>query len=669
MQPQGGGSSAGEDNRPHPRHQKGQAIVLIAIMLAVVVGMAALAIDGSRAYTLRRDLQAAVDAAALSAGDKMQQTGSYTSAEQAASSIFGINLRIYSAPSCSPGYGSPGASPLTVTCTFSDGTVLTQVVSALGAQGSQFRMSATRSLQLQFGKILTSGASPDIAGASTAGVNNLRYTPAAGALSGNGCGGAGGNAITVSGSGTLNINGDLVSNGTISVASGSVRVAGDIDARCQSTVPGSVTTACYPSGASTPCSFPDVAGATRSGFRLTDPVYPAPVVTGGSQPAPSSTVVLPAGTYTANPNFNTHDCWFLSGGVYNWQGGFTNTTDFVSNELKPPDEPVPNTNYGTLSTHQFWNTNGVNCAGAFQVNSVGGSNALDAGNFGVLLTSVRTDNYGGMNYRRESAPSVCHSVHVHNGEILQVQVSNVPGATSYNVYVSNFANGCNGPWGWVANIPVAPVVVSNSNTNPCPAFNGAGCSLGHETATFDALAIPDLFAPNPLNSTPDTYEAYPPDPETTPMSGSLPNLNPPRGPGASGDRANENTCDTLGGAYASCPNAVTPGAVAFVVPGGCLSTTNTGDTYLFSGYQYNWISIFEPPSNNCTMTMGASGNSAYVGFVYAPAAPVTIVSPNAFDSPATGGLLANTVSFSGSMPAITFSSAYGPLPPASRLTG
>jgi len=30
--------------------------VLIAIMLAVVVGMAALAIDGSRAYALRRDL-------------------------------------------------------------------------------------------------------------------------------------------------------------------------------------------------------------------------------------------------------------------------------------------------------------------------------------------------------------------------------------------------------------------------------------------------------------------------------------------------------------------------------------------------------------------------------------------------------------------------------------
>ena len=49
------------------RRQRGQAIVLIAIMVAVLVGMAALAIDGSRAYTLRRNLQSAVDAAALAA--------------------------------------------------------------------------------------------------------------------------------------------------------------------------------------------------------------------------------------------------------------------------------------------------------------------------------------------------------------------------------------------------------------------------------------------------------------------------------------------------------------------------------------------------------------------------------------------------------------------------
>src|SRR5256885_874777 len=117
------------------RRQSGQAIVLIALMLTVLIGMVAIAIDGSRAYALRRDLQAATDAAALAAADKMQQTGSYVSAEQAATAIFGTNLRLYSAPSCT-GYGTPGASPWTVTCTYSDGTALTDVARAMGDRKS-----------------------------------------------------------------------------------------------------------------------------------------------------------------------------------------------------------------------------------------------------------------------------------------------------------------------------------------------------------------------------------------------------------------------------------------------------------------------------------------------------------------------------------------------------
>src|SRR5207302_2870694 len=110
--------------------QSGQAIVLVALMLTVLIGMVAIAIDGSRAYALRRDLQAATDAAALAASDKLQQTGSYVSAEQTAASIFGTNLRLYASPSCSA-YGSPGGVPWTVTCTYADGTVLTNVARTL----------------------------------------------------------------------------------------------------------------------------------------------------------------------------------------------------------------------------------------------------------------------------------------------------------------------------------------------------------------------------------------------------------------------------------------------------------------------------------------------------------------------------------------------------------
>src|SRR3989449_811617 len=200
---------------PHPTSlspvgrggQVGQAIVLIAIMLTVLVGMTALAIDGSRAYALKRDLQAAVDSAALAAADKLQQSGSYATAEQAATNVFASNLRLYSSPSCSPSYGSPGAAPWTVTCTYPDGTARTQVVRAVGPQSSQFAMSATRSLQLQFARVLSSGPSPVLASSATGNVNNHIYTPTSAALNQAGCGGGAAAAVSLHGGGAPELHG------------------------------------------------------------------------------------------------------------------------------------------------------------------------------------------------------------------------------------------------------------------------------------------------------------------------------------------------------------------------------------------------------------------------------------------------------------------------------
>jgi Flp pilus assembly protein TadG len=646
--------------------QRGQAIVLIAIMLAVLVGMAALAIDGSRAYAARRDLQAAVDSAALAAADSLQQTGNYTTAEQAGTNIFGANLRLYSAPACA-GYGTPGAGTLTVTCVYPDGTALTQLVSKLGPQGSRFNIVASRSLQLEFGKVLTNGGNPNIAASASSGVSNLLFTPAIAALNQAGCGGAGGTAISVNGTGTLNVIGDVVANGSITVSSSNLLVAGDLYARCQGSVSGT-TSACYPSGLATPCSYPDVAGATRSGFHLADPSYPGPSSFGGSQGAPGSNVVLQPGTYAGNPNFNSGDCWFLSGGVYDWQSGYTNNLDLVSNELKPPDEPVVGS-ATSVSTHQFWNTDGVNCAGSFQPDNIdnGDPNPLDAGNWGVVLTSVRTDTYNGVSYLRESAPSACKNVHVHNGEVLQIQVSNVPGATSYNVYLSNLNNGCNGPWGLASSIPVVGTV-SNGNTSPCPAFTGNGCTLGNETLVLDRTLVADTFVPV-SGAAAGTYESYVPTAETAPLGANLPNSNPPRGTGAAGDRANENNCESIAGSYITCPGPITPGAVELYIPSGCLRTTS-GDTYVFSGYQYDWLSAYEPPGNACsTNTLGGAANSAYVGLVYAPSAAVSVTSAYSFEVAGTAGVMAATVSFTGALPTITYSGSYAPIPPASRLTG
>ena len=643
--------------------QRGQAIVLIAIMLAVVVGMTALAVDGSRAYALRRDLQAAVDAAALAAGDSLQQTNSYSSAEQAATNIFGSNLRLYIAPSCTA-YGSPGASPFSVTCTYTDSTVLTQTVSALGPQGSQFTIAATRSLVLEFARILTSGAAPQISASASGGVNNLFFAPTIAALSQNGCGGTTGAAISITSGGTMSVVGDLVSNGVISSA-GTLRVAGDAYARCQSSVSNLVNT-CYPSANPTPCTFPDVAGVTRSGHTFVDPNYPPPSVVGGSQGSPSNNVMLAPGDYATDPAFRAGRCYFLTGGVYRWLSGYTNNGSFISNELKPPDEPKYNDNTQAAG-HQLWNTDGVHCAGALQVTSLGQSlRSLREGTWSIVVTSVQMAIYNGVPYVRESAPSYCHTVSIGDNQVMQLQISNVPGATSYNVYAAPPNYGCTGPFGLAGNI-ASVGTQQNDNTAGC-AFVSSSCSLGSETVVFDATLLGLGFNPNPLAPA----GSLPPAGETAPLRSNLPNENANL---PAGDRANENQCDTPAGATVPCPAPITPGAVAFYIPnGGCINDTSDGDVHIFSGQQYNWMLLYEPgrsnpPANTCTNTLGAATDSAFIGLIYTPSASISVQKASTFRTDKGGGVIADTLTFSRQLPAIIGDTVdYGPVPQASRLT-
>jgi Flp pilus assembly protein TadG len=651
--------------------QAGQAIVLIAIMLAVVVGMAALALDGSRAYAVRRDLQAAVDAAALAAGDTLQQTNNYVSAEQAASTIFGTNLRLYSAPTCSPAYGSPGASPLTVTCTYSDGSALVQTVSALGPQGSQFTMTGTRALGLVFARILTSGMVPRASATASSGVSNLLFAPTLAALNQAGCGGTSGAAFSLTTGGTMSVVGDVVSNGVISSA-GSLQVAGDVYARCQSSV-SNLTTQCFSSGNATPCTYPDVAGAVRTGHYFADPAYPPPTVASGSQPNPANNVVLSPGVYSVDPLFPGGRCYFLSGGVYEWLAGYTNNSAFVSNELKPPDEPAYNNNT-SLAGHQFWNADGVHCAGAVKVTSIGrSSNTLREGTWAIVVTAVRTATFNGLSYKRESAPSECHTDSIGDSQAMQVQISNVPGATSYNVYAAPPSNGCSGPFGLAGSI-ASVGTQQNDNTGGC-AFNGSSCSLGTETAVFDATLLGLLFSPNAL-AAPGVVGSYPPSGETAPLRSNLPNENANLAAPPAGDRANENQCDTVAGALTTCPGPITPGAVEFYLPsGGCLNDTSNGDNYFFSGYQFDWIALYEPgaaypPANTCSNLLGAASDSAFIGLVYAPAAAITVNKASAFRTDEGGGVIADTLTFSGQLPTIIGDTVdYGPAPQASRLIG
>jgi hypothetical protein len=113
---------------------------------------------------------------------------------------------------------------------------------------------------------------------------------------------------------------------------------------------------------------------------------------------------------------------------------------------------------------------------------------------------------------------------------------------------------------------------------------------------------------------------------------------------------------------------VTPGAVELYFPaGGCLTTGNGGDTYLFSGNQYNWVSVYEPPGNTCSNSLGAESNSAYIGLFYAPGASISVTSPYIAEAAGVGGMIADTLTFTGTLPSIMFSATYAPVPPASRL--
>ena len=655
------------------RRQGGQAIVLVALMLTVLVGMVALAVDGGRAYAVRRDLQAATDAAALAAGDNYVRSQNFVSAEQAAATLFGINLRLYAAlpPPCA--YASPGASPANFTCTYSDGTTLTMLVTDLGPGGANFTLTSKRNINLVFARVLTNGGSVSASAGASGTAGNILYTPAIAALNLAGCGNTG---VYVSG-GSPKIVGNVVSNGPVDGSGGSLTVAGDVYQRCPATPPASTTLACYPSGLATPCTYPDVAGQFRYGYQYADPRFPLPTVVGAGQPAPSTTinVVLKPGTYAVDPSFGggpfSPTCWFLTGGVYQWLGGYTNNGDLVSNELKPPAEPKT-TNNAQRAT-QFWDDAalGIRCSGDFSVTAVSGPNPLATGFRAVEVTSVRTEVLAGTSYYRESAPSRCLSVNLNPAKRnIQLQISNVPGATSYNVYVGAAGSSCAvlpGILGFAKNVVIPPltVFVQNNAIGGCPSFSVGSCSLGTESITLDALSV---AAPN-IGAAPDTPGAYPPDIETSRLAGGLPNQAPDRAAPPGGDRADENQCDSTVGVRVSCPSLITPGAVEFYIPNnGCISNSG-GDTYVFSGYQYNWITVYEPraPNAPCNNFVDGVTNSAFVGNFYAPSAFVEFGSQLGFESESTGGVVSDTIQFDNTM-TVQVSPSFGPTPPATKLT-
>lgn len=688
--------------------QRGQAIVLVALMILVLFGFVGLAIDGGRAYLDRRHLQAAADAAALVAAYKYMNTSDYSQSEQIAAQTYASNEALYGPVTCS------GLGTLAASCSFGDpwGQVLNINVTNRSIAGVSFAVTVTHSMPVAIMQVLGSSPTINVSAAATAVARRAGTNGAAiQTLAPAGCGGNAGQSLTFQGSSKTYVTGDVWSNG--SVFDNSAAAGGSIN--------GNVIDICgTPPALTTPTPW-TVTGTQANGWTMPDPNYPMPALNTAPQTwSSASGSVEQPGTYAADPRPN--GCYFLASGVYDFQAGITEVGGFVSNELRPPDEPnmvaAGQPNVTTLSADltgtnqvqiavnslpgavaqnsqvavggqtfsvsqnaaagatviqisrqsvvgtipsgsllsvralpQFWDLNG-SCSGSFSAVPNGSTSNNLSGTWSVEVTAVRWEPNGVSSctgpatptcYLRESAPSMCKAVTLGASGVIKVSVTTDPGAQYFNVYIAQ--NGSCTDLAYVTNFANGSTVTINSSTFP------AGWPAG---------------------------QPAPPDQQGLPLATGLPNANPPSGTPPRGDLANEGHCiDTSTGNSSACPGAWTPGAVVFFIPsGGCIDQHGTGDMYLFSGYQYQRVVLFEPgpeqssQPNTCTGNkINGTGFTSLIGIFYMPAAGVTINGNSAYHATIAGGVVAWTASIIGTgNVAITADPTLRTWPPSVHLT-
>jgi Flp pilus assembly protein TadG len=709
------------------RLQEGQAIALIALLILVLFGMLGLAIDSGRAYVDRRDQQAAVDSAALSAGDWYENYQNlYGSTLPQAKQIYQNNLHLYAGPTSDTlttafvGVNN-NLQQDTEVVKYSGGYQLTIVATNTQFNGYQFSLSTTHPLPLAFMQIFGGPTSVTIVATATSIVGNQRQTPALLTLSSGNC------ALTLTGAADLTVLGDTYTNGSACVDS-NLHEAGN----CYGGAGSNCSVAQYFCYNSTPGFIP-YAPPCLPGDTQGRAVVPAPTLPDPGYLAPSVPYYTTAQGYNQNNrttwtemypgqygNFHlsggSASCAFLDPGVYTWSNSYKSDASgsLLSNELRAPDEEsaaAPGTT--AIANQQFWDMNGTSCAGHFNLATVavtagnGMKHQGGAGNWGIELTSGRYDQFLDPNIlpnpcfaspgcRRESAPSACKSISTADAsnEGIMVNITkNAPGAQFYYVYINpngcdgnqnnfSFVNRFNAP-GWTGAPPATAVgpYPNGSNKPLLLGVNGWPCPIG--TVSVCAITYNSLTPTNLCFAQVRTQLCQVPDDETPPQCFS--NCPPPAGllsqenapmalqypPYTGGDVSDENYClvsPNPGDPGAPCATSkVTPGAVQFYFPNGsCFDQNAQGATYVYSGEQYNWIVIYQVPGSNCSNTLNGGASTQYIGTIYTPSADWTISGGDR--SPLAGQVICYTAKVSGSAAVgIDFNPNYAPAPPAARL--
>jgi Flp pilus assembly protein TadG len=720
--------------------------VLIALMLTVLIGFVGLAVDGGRAYVDRRELQAAVDAAALATADRFLSGSSMAAAQQGGAAVFAANERIYGATGAS-WCGDPPASPPQTAPFPTCSTAVTWSQDAnnthhltLGwtdyrgaGKGIVFSATSSHTLPLAFMQVLGLGSTVTIGSTAQTVIFDQSQTPAILTLGRAPCNGQSGASLTVQGGNGLDVTvvGSVYSNGGITVGNGGlVNVAGNVYENCGATPVGGVSDPGYnqysPVG---PISVNYIGGSSLP----VAPNYGSP----RSWPGANGNVEVFPGIYGSNPGISGgNPCYFTDPGIYTFAGGYTDNKGLTSNELRPPDEPVYNNNTvhaGSLSAGnpasaadsnylQFWRNNGQTCDGTFAANSVqssaGGTHPLTpGGTWGVVVTTARQDvyypnNVTAVDYSRESSPSQCRTVSVNGSNAgFQVAVSNVPGAQWYNVYAG--PGGCGGPFGYAGSFcngtggpGCTPTITMSNSGLSCPnlptwsgstpiaagayqnssSFSGSNgsCTLGFAVSpVYDSVALAGFGVtgtactaiPTPTSAT--GTGCGPPDPELCPSSISgcttaLPNGVPARNAPATGDRANENQCGNASGSLTTCPGQVTPGAVQYYFTAdssSCLSEGGGGGTWVFSGKQYNYITVYSINAlcngANANKIVGGSATS-FIGALYFPNTSITLSGGG--QSAIANQVIALNCTIDGSSGVtVDYNPLFVPAPPSGRL--
>ena len=603
------------------RGQRGQAIVLVALMLAVLLGFLGLSIDSGRLYVERRQLQTAADSAALAAADAFwaahsthqPDSNADAAAYTAGARVFALNERLDPSGFAATGYGSYGLNGY--------GLVLTRLAPPAPNAAFVFEARASQSVGVTIMQALGAGSAVGIVAAARAAVGAQFSSPTVMTLSTGNCfGNNAGNSLSFKGNTTAIIEGSVYDNGSVfnQSSASTVAITDSIFDNCTTSLPNIDYGAFYPNS-------PPLPDPLLGYDRLQQLLYAA--YASLTPPAPGAAIEIGPGPYSLDPRFNGPNCYFLEPGIYNWRGGFTSNNGFMSNELTAPDDP-------------FWDGNGAGCAGWVTAAAVPASNPLGRlGAWGVEVTAIRTD--GG--YVRESMPSgvpsglphdpaapaqTCVTVNVGSGQGIQIAVRNSPGAKGYRFYLS--PGGCGGPFGYAGeyDLPTSFVeTYDNQTSRECPkasnmpalpatpGIHTGACSLGYTVSQyFDGSVITSSWAVGPNECV-----------TASPVSG----CRPPTG-GMYDDRANQYYVVGTGSA------AKTPGAVQFYFGGaGCLSQEGGGAVYAFSGIQYGYVVLYGPTT--CPAKLTGGSYTQYIGVTYFPTSDVSISGGNI--SPVAGSII------------------------------